>query len=468
MAEPTQSNTEVETTPSLRASILDGMSYAVVLGTAESYFVPFGVFLGASTIQIGLLATVPPLIGALCQWAGAVSMDRLKNRRRTIVSGAVIQAVACVPIGLIGIVLRRGIGASNALIGLTSVYFGAIGFVSPLWNSLIGDLVPEAIRGRYFGRRNRLTGASTFVSLLIAGGILDLFRRIGRAAFGFLVCLWIASAARFNSARWLARHEDPPWQILPDQRFTFLQFLRRTPWSNFAKFVFFFAAVNFGVAFSAPYFALYMLRDLHFSYLEYTGVAAAATIASFLTFPHWGRLGDRFGNKKILNLCGWGVGIVPLLWLFSARVPYLIAIQIFSGAVWAGFGMAAVNFMFDAVTPPKRARCAAYQAVVLGVFVCLGSLAGGWVAVRIPATIQIGQWRWTPATPLLVVFLLSGLLRFLASALLLGRFREVRRVEPIDDLELLYVASHLKTGGGMGLNIVTNLLRIGRRRVSGQ
>jgi hypothetical protein len=32
----------------------------------------------------------------------------------------------------------------------------------PVWSSLIGDLVPAGIRGRFFGRRNRATGMSTF------------------------------------------------------------------------------------------------------------------------------------------------------------------------------------------------------------------------------------------------------------------------------------------------------------------
>jgi len=43
-------------------------------------------------------------------------------------------------------------------------------------------------------------------------------------------------------------------------------------------------------------------------------ITAVNMIVQFLTFEYWGRLSDRFGNKKILNICGWAVGAIPILW----------------------------------------------------------------------------------------------------------------------------------------------------------
>ena len=45
--------------PTLRASVRDGASHAVMLGCGETYFGPFGIFLLAGTLQVGLLATLP-------------------------------------------------------------------------------------------------------------------------------------------------------------------------------------------------------------------------------------------------------------------------------------------------------------------------------------------------------------------------------------------------------------------------
>jgi len=324
--------TKQEENPSFHASIKDGVSYAVMMGCGETYLGPFGIFLRATTLQIGLLATLPQLFGALMQWVAALKMDRLRSRRRIILAGVATQAISLVPIALLPLLFGSGSMPILYLLVLTVVYHGANGSTVPIWNSLIGDLVPANIRGRFFGYRNRLTGMSSFISLILAGVILDLFDRADKTAVGFLIIFSVAFLARLNSLRWLSKYEDPEFFIAPDQAFTFRQFLRRSPYSNFAKFVFFVGAINFGVSFSAPYFALYMLRDLHFSYVEFTIVSGIATISQFLTFRYWGELSDRFGNKKILNVCGWGIAVVPMLWLVSPNILYLVIIQIYSGS----------------------------------------------------------------------------------------------------------------------------------------
>jgi MFS family permease len=272
---------------------------------------------------------------------------------------------------------------------------------------------------------------STFIALVLAGIVLHVFNKNHLVEAGYFIIFMFAFLARLNSARWLARYEDPELTILPEQSFTFLQFIRRSKNSNFAKFVFYVGAIKLGVAFSAPYFALYMLRDLKFSYIEFTCVTAVSTITQFLTFRYWGELSDRFGNKKILSLCGWGVAIVPMLWLFSANIVYIVVIQVCAGFVWAGFILASSNFLFDAVSPPKRALCVAYQGLINGICMFIGSISGGLTANALPATYTIGSTTWKPVSVLPVIFLLSGILRLIGSGLLLHKFKEVRPVEKI-------------------------------------
>ena len=446
-----------ESSPSIKASIKDGVSNAVMLGCGESYFNAFSIFLRASTLQVGLLATLPQLFGAIMQWLGALNLDRLRRRRLVIILGASTQAVTLLPMALLPFLFGRNDLLITFLLILMMIYYGANGYVVPAWNSLIGDLVKPAERGLFFGHRNMLTGMSTFLSLSLAGLILYFFEKAGIPETGFLVAFSAAFIARLNSARWLSRYDDPEFLVSPDQVFTFRQFLRRSPHSNFAKFVFFIGAVNLGVAFSAPYFALYMLRDLGFSYIEYTVVIAVSTITQFLTFRYWGSLSDRFGNKKILNVCGWGVGLVPILWLFSSNILYLMAIQVFGGLVWSGFNLASANFIFDAVTPPKRARCVAYQGLVNGVLVFIGSLLGGYAAGHLPQSLDLGMWTWRPPFMLLMVFLISGIMRIAAAALFLPKFKEVRSVEAIGHGELVFRVSHIKSFAEATFSLFTGL-----------
>ena len=269
----------------------------------------------------------------------------------------------------------------------------------------------------------------------------------------------LAGLARLNSRRWLARYRDPECRVAAEQVFTFRQFLRRSPHSNFAIYVFYVGLVNLAVAFSAPYFALYMLRDLHFSYLEFTAVTSVLSVTQFLMFRYWGELCDRFGNKKILNVCGWAICVVPALWVFSTHIVYLGAIQVAAGLVWAGFSLASSNFLFDAVSPPKRARCVAYQGLINGVAYLAGSLGGGYAASHLPTVFALGPWTWRPVSTLPVLFLLSGLVRLVAAILMLRKFREVRPVEEISHRQLIYRITNIKPIAGATFSLLAGPFR---------
>lgn len=58
----------------LRHSVRDGVAYSVMAGGGETYFSAFALFPKATAPQVGLLATLPPLLGSLAQllavWLG--------------------------------------------------------------------------------------------------------------------------------------------------------------------------------------------------------------------------------------------------------------------------------------------------------------------------------------------------------------------------------------------------------------
>jgi MFS family permease len=139
----------------------------------------------------------------------------------------------------------------------------------------------------------------------------------------------------------------------------------------------------------------------------------------------------------------------------SSHLAFLVAIQLFGGFVWAGFSLASANYMFDAVSPAKRARCAAYQGMMNGVFVVAGSLFGALVATHLPTALFFGPLVWCPRSVLLFIFALSGLGRLVAAALLLHRFRELRPVEAIGHRELIFRITHLRPIAGATFSVLT-------------
>ena len=426
----------LETTSS-KGLVREGACDAVKIGAAETYISPLGVFLGATPIQIGVLATLPPFVGSISQVVGMWLSERAASRAKIVTALIRVQSLLCLPIACLAILLGAGWTAAAALILLVSLYQVTIGLIAPVWSSLAGDIIPPTSRGEFFGYRNKWMAILTFGGVLVGGQVLHASATMGTAAEGYLVLFLIAASFRFLSSFALRQVSDPALHIPDESKFSFFQFMARARKSNFVKFVLFVSFMNFGTSISGPYFAMYMLQDLRFTYHEYTVVVATVVLAQFLVMRSWGAISDQFGNRKILMVCGSLVALNPLFWLLSSRLWYVVLIQLYSGVFWAGFNLAAANFVFDAVTAPKRARCIAYQAIINGFFVLSGSLLGGYLATSLPADWGDALGYFVQPSKFLSLFVLSGILRVLAVAWLLPRFKEVRAVDHIPSHELI-------------------------------
>lgn len=444
-----------ELSPSLLASVRDAMWFSVMLGAAESYFSAYGAFLGGSAFQIGVLATLPVLLGSMSQLLSLYLLGSGAGRRSRIVVGARVQALVLIPIALLYVLpLDTGFRVT-ALIMLVTLYFVAGNVVAPIWNSLIGDLVPPTRRGEFFGYRNRSAGFVTVLVFIASGVLLSLGQSHGIIAFIFPGLFLIGAFARFISSRYLQEHEDPPFEQKQDDDFSFWSFIRKGRRSNFLRFVVFIATTNFAVFVSAPYFVLYMLRVLHWSLGEYMVAVAVQLVTQFLFMQHWGTLSDQFGNKKVLTLSSLGLAVIPFFWGVSGNFYFLLVVQAYSGIVWAGFNLASFNFLFDAVSPSKRARCTAFMSCINGVFVFLGAMVGAQaLGLFVRHELGIGPLLDGSSSPYLSVFLLSSILR-LGAVLLLGRaFDDVREVDKISHAALLYRVASVRAWAGPRLEVV--------------
>ena len=159
--------TQDATAKSLRHSTRDAAAYAVMMGAGETYLSAFALFLKASPPQIGLLASLPPLIGSFAQVLSAWLGRRTGLRKPLIIIGAATQALAWLPIALLPLLLPEL--AVPCLIAAVVVYQCGGHFATPQWASLMGDLVPIRRRGRFFARRTQTVSLLTFVSLALGG-----------------------------------------------------------------------------------------------------------------------------------------------------------------------------------------------------------------------------------------------------------------------------------------------------------
>jgi MFS family permease len=445
-------SSDPQTERSLRHSIKDGVYFSAMTGGAESYFSAFAIHLNASTTIIGLLASLPPLLASFMQMLSAWLGRRTGRRKPIIVAGALLQAALLVPIAAVPLLWPDA--AAVLLIPLVFVYLCGPNLGAPQWNSLIGDLLPEARRGRFFALRTRLSSVASLAALVIAGLVLEAFDKSGDAYWGFVVIFLLAGAARCVSAYHLNAMTEPTRNVAgllaPDD----LSVWRRVRHSSLLRFSLFFAAMQFAVAISGPYFTLYMLRDLALSYVEFMVLSFVSVTIQFLTLNRWGRLADLFGNRLILITTGSIITIIPSLWLFSTHYGWLLVVQAVSGLAWSGFTLSATAFVFDLTPSEHRATLFAVHNVLAAVAVFLGAGAGALIAAHMPSSLSGFGMEVPLLTPLYGVFFVSCLMRLTVAALFLRTINEVRRVRPMSPGGLIFRVTRMHPISGLIYEIV--------------
>jgi MFS family permease len=428
---------------SLHYSIMDGSFYAAMVGFGESFFSAFAVFLNATSTQLGLLGSLPLLLGSVLQLLSNRLMAFFGSRKRLVVVSSSLQALMYV---LVALVFFFGKFRVWLLILFVCIYWVFGNIFSPAWNSWMGDLVSDRARGAYFGRRNRITGFMAFATFTAGGYLLQQFADGTLTQYiGFAMLFLLALVSRIVSVVYLEKKYEPELRISGDAQFSFMRFLREAGKHNYGIFVLYLGFMYFSVYIAAPFFTPFMLSELGFDYVTFTVITATAIVVKFLAMPVWGKLSDMYGSRKVLTISGFMMPLVPLLWIFSHEVWYLVAIQAFSGFAWAGFELASFSFIFDTTTPEKRATCTAYNNVVMGVMIFLGAMMGSAVIkyVSIPASVYY------------LVFLMSYVARSLSSIFFLPHLRERRQVKSISYKRLVFKAVQGMPTMGMALHLIT-------------
>jgi MFS family permease len=410
---------------SLRYSVLDGTFFSAMVGFAESYFSALAVYFKATSIELSLIVTLPQLLGALSQILSNKFISLFQSRKKFVCVGVFLQAFILLPIIFIFFIPKL---QAEILILLVILYWVLGTIIHPAWYSWIGDLVPPRIRGVYFGKRNRLMGAVSFLTFIIAGFILYFTSQNSAEKFiGFTIIFLLAIIARFISLYFLTKKYEPEYSFPANSQEEFLEIINKPVYKNFNFFVFFVGLMNFGVFISSPFFTPYLLVDLKFNYLLYSIIVGSAIFIKFNSMYLWGILADKYGTKTILSFTGYFMSIIPLLWIFSHQIWYLILIQIYSGFIWAGFEIATFNFVLDISNRTNRAKSIAYYNIVNGFSMFFGAICGALVINFVHVSFS----------KYYLVFALSFLLRYIDCLIFIPKIHEVRPVKNISNQELL-------------------------------
>lgn len=423
---------------SIRAFYLNGACWGLGNGLVSSSLI---VYLagehGAAGLAVSLILATPRLVGVLRLgapiWIEAVG-DRQKFCVRMFLAAATLLMLLPI-ISAPGALLSPRFSLA-ALITLWTLYhlLEFLGLVA-LW-AWIGEVVPDAIRGRFIGRRAQLLNALQ-VAGMVAGGSgawwwrdrcqqLDQHGSIwlgyaGCAMVGAMfLCLAVwplanAPAPRCASSS-AARDQRQRWSDICAPFFDrdYRRFLVYGGWFSLAN----------GITSSAAF--LFQMRVLDITYAGRLALDGTSQGAQSLVMPYSGRAIDRWGGVPVLVVSQVlvALGLVFFLIATPAQWWWIIGAYVLWVA-YAGINTAMPKLMLSLSRREQYATYAAAWFAWIELVYALSTLAGGLLFDWANKNLSPQEWPGWSIDHFAAIFLLGLVLR-LSAAGWAARIRERR------------------------------------------
>jgi MFS family permease len=180
---------------------------------------------------------------------------------------------------------------------------------------------------------------------------------------------------------------------------------------------------------AGPFFTPYLLNDMECSYSAYMVIVGISIAAKAICMPFAGRIAQRFGARQLLIWSGLVIIPLPVFWLFSRELWYLLMLQFLAGVSWGAFELAIVLIFLEAIPLQKRTSILTLYNLGFAVANVTGSLVGGLLLTSFGANSMTYYG----------IFALSGIARLLTLPLV----KFLPESSPNETLSAVQIESHL-------------------------
>jgi MFS family permease len=414
--------------------------------------IPGGFLLAALLTQwFGIDKSAFGWIVSLPSWANALQVLALPALARLVTSKDLALGM-----GWLNAVLWAMLVASLPFLpkndpAATAMFFGVFfalasasgAFHTVGWTVWIREWVPRRLRGAYLGKRNSLISAATLGFLLLSVAWLEAQKN---SLVPYLGILAVMVACRAFSLLWQhgirTRHDNSPLAAPPLHHS--LAECRATP--GLVPFILFSAWMNFWMAFTGPFTAVFAFDELHLDPGAFAFLTAIGTVSGVVGWSYWGRVTDRAGAIPVIAIGSALWEISNILW--AVLVPenswLLYPMFLWGGFFAVSFFMGSFNLLLNLVPSKSGAAAVGLQLAVTSAAMAVAPILSGSL-LEIFVTRQgggIGIYHLGFAIK--SIGFLAGLLILLAipepgrttRQTLPGAFRSVRQAMLLQGLEL--------------------------------
>lgn len=308
-------------TPHRLAAILsaEGVLFTLIITLCNNNNQLFASRLGASSYQLGMISSLPPIVGMICLIPFAIVTDRLKNKRIMVIIAAMLLGIMYFLVGTVPLISHNPVTALIVLLVMVNFPMSLYG---SSWQSFFSDVALPLDRNEIFAHRTKMNTAVGIVFPLIIGMILTIASGPLKI-FVHQIYYYLALPLAFGQLLLLRKiHVEPksnpnPFRFSGLVRTAISTFRSRTflGFLGVALLVYASWQMDWSIYFIAQF------KYLELSEVQMSLVAVLSALTQFLTMGLWTRISATKGIRFVFIIGIAGFAFCSLVMLTSLLLP---------------------------------------------------------------------------------------------------------------------------------------------------
>lgn len=390
--------------------ILEGAVGAVVLNLTNPFFSMFAKRMGANDYQIGLISSLPALVGILALLPGAFLVDKQTDKKK-IVSFFLLLTAVLYPLAAMSPFL--GVSKVYVYILIIALLNWPFSVFNISWQSFFSDVFSPGKRSFAYAKRTKAATLAGAVAVLLGGLALSyLPRNDGQRIIIYQVFFFTAFLLALLQIRYLMQVSGYTVTEKASNTYTL-----RTVSASLKKLIankafmsFTIIAFLFHVSWQMawPLFFLYQVDYLHANEAWLSIITLGNSLAGVATYSYWSKQIEKRGARFVVVLGALGLAVNPLVMVCVKSLPMALMLNTFIGLTFSGFQVALFECLMEVVPQENKTINIAIYTTFISISGFLSPMMG--VAIY-------------KLTSIYVAMVLAGILRLLMSGLLYLRYR---------------------------------------------
>lgn len=297
----------------------EGVLFTLIITLCNNNNHLFASRLGASSYELGLISSLPPIVGMVCLIPFAIITDRMRNKRSMVIAAAILLGLLYFLVGLSPFVPENPVAALILL--LVMINF-PMSLYNSSWQSFFSDVASASDRNEVYAHRTKMNTAVGIIFPLLIGLLLT----AAKGPFKITVHqIYYFLALPLALGQVLLLRKIPFEPRINTDRFRFSELLKTTRTTFRSKAFLGFMAVALlvyiGWQMDWSIYFIAQFRYLELNETQLSLVAALSALTQFLMLGTWSRISATRGVRFVFVIGAGGFAFCSLTILLAMLMP---------------------------------------------------------------------------------------------------------------------------------------------------